>query len=197
MFHQDLQHLLDSLGILFYSPSKDEDIVQVDYYNLFCNEILEDIVYNCLEDSWAVGHSKEHYQGLEQFTVGTKDSLLLIFRFNLYIVEIPINIQLSKILGSIELSYKFRDQGQGLFVLHHHRVQGPIVLYQLERAILLLDQKHWSSYRQLEQVNLSSIQVLLQEYVQLLLLNQGKKVNLGRFGLKTQEELYYIISLIL
>ena len=50
----------------------------------------------------------------------------------------------------MELSYKFRDQGQGLFVLYHHRVQGPIVLYQLEGAILLFDKKHWSSYRQLE-----------------------------------------------
>jgi len=47
--------------MLFHSPGKDEDIIQVDYYNPFCDEVLEDVVHYCLEDSWAIGHSKKYY----------------------------------------------------------------------------------------------------------------------------------------
>ena len=86
--------------MLFYSPGEDEDVIQVDYYNPFYNEVLEDVVHYCLEGGWAVGHSKEYYQGFEQSMVGMKSSLPLASGFNLYVVETPMDIQLSKILGS-------------------------------------------------------------------------------------------------
>ena len=76
-----------------------------------------------------------------------KDGLPLVSRLNLYIVETPTDIQLSEVLGSMELSYEFGDQGQGVFVLHHYKVQGPIVLYQPEGAIFLRDKKHWGGHR--------------------------------------------------
>jgi len=61
VLYKDLQHSLDSLSILFDSPSEDQDIVQVYYYNIFYNKISEYIVYHCLENSWTVSHVIELY----------------------------------------------------------------------------------------------------------------------------------------
>jgi len=47
--------------MFFDHPCEDEDIVQVYDYDLFCNQILEDIVYHGLEGCQTVSHPKEHY----------------------------------------------------------------------------------------------------------------------------------------
>ena len=90
---------------------------------------------------------------------------LLVSRLNADIVETPTDIQLGEVLSSVELGYKFRDQKEGVFVLDHHGVECMIVLDQLERAIFLLNKEHWSCHRRFKRVNLSSIQILLQEGV--------------------------------
>jgi len=51
--------------VLFLCLGKDQDVIQIDYHNAFCYEILEDVVYHGLEGGWAVSHSKEHYQEFE------------------------------------------------------------------------------------------------------------------------------------
>ena len=56
VLYKDLQHSLDSLSILFDSPSEDQDIVQVYYYNIFYNEISEYIIYYYLENSQTVSY---------------------------------------------------------------------------------------------------------------------------------------------
>ena len=48
--------------MLLFHPGKDQDVVQIDYHNVFHYEVSEDIVHHGLEDGWAVGYSKEHYQ---------------------------------------------------------------------------------------------------------------------------------------
>jgi len=52
---------LDGLGMLFYSPGENKDVIQIDYYNLFYNEVPEDVVHYCLKDGWAISYSKEYY----------------------------------------------------------------------------------------------------------------------------------------
>jgi len=47
--------------MLFLHPSKDQDVIQIDHHNVFCYEVLEDVVHNGLEGGRAVGHPKEHY----------------------------------------------------------------------------------------------------------------------------------------
>jgi len=47
--------------MLFHSSSKDEDVVQLDYYNPFHNEVPEDVAHHCLEGGWAIGHPEEYY----------------------------------------------------------------------------------------------------------------------------------------
>jgi len=51
--------------MLLFHPSKDQDVVQIDYHNAFCYEVSEDVVHHGLESGWAVGHSKKHHQGFE------------------------------------------------------------------------------------------------------------------------------------
>jgi len=33
----------------------------INHYNAFYYEVSEDVIHHGLEDSWAVGHPKEHY----------------------------------------------------------------------------------------------------------------------------------------
>jgi len=89
--------------MLFYGSGKDKDVVQVDYHYTLSNEISEDIIDYCLEDGQAVGYSKEHYKRLKQTTVGVKDSLPLIVRFDMNVIKPLLDVKLGKVLGSAEL----------------------------------------------------------------------------------------------
>jgi len=51
--------------MLFLCLGKDQDIVQIDYYNAFRYEILENVIHHSLEDGWAVSYSEEHHQGFK------------------------------------------------------------------------------------------------------------------------------------
>ena len=77
VLYKDLQHSLDSLSILFDSPSEDQDIVQVYYYNIFYNEISEYIVYHCLENSWTVSHVIELYQDYNYYQPQTDNKQMV------------------------------------------------------------------------------------------------------------------------
>ena len=103
MFHQDFQYSPDSFSILFNSSSENEDIIQVHYHYFFSDEVSENVVYYCLEDGQTVSYFKEYHQGFEQAIVSIEGSLLLISGLDMYVVETPVNIQLSKVFGSTEL----------------------------------------------------------------------------------------------
>jgi len=51
--------------MLFLCLSKDQNVVQIDYYNAFRYEIPEDVVYHGLEGGQAVSHFKEYHQGFK------------------------------------------------------------------------------------------------------------------------------------
>ena len=70
----------------------------------------------------------------------------LISGFDAYVVEFPADIQLGKILGSAELGDKLRDEREWVPVLDHYKVQGMIVLYQLEGTVLLFDKEDQYGY---------------------------------------------------
>jgi len=69
--------------------------------------------------------------------VSLESSLLLIFRFNLYIVEALVDIQFGEILDLAELKNKFRDKGERVLIFNSHGIQSTIVLYKLEHRPLL------------------------------------------------------------
>jgi len=44
---------------------KDQDVIQVHYYDPFGYESSEDVVHHSLESGGTVGHSEEHHERLE------------------------------------------------------------------------------------------------------------------------------------
>ena len=96
--------------MLFLRLGEDQDVVQVDHHNTFCYEVLEDIIHHGLEGGRTVSHSKEHYQGFEQASIGLEGHLPLISGLNANIVETPTDIQLGEVSGPMELGHEFGDQ---------------------------------------------------------------------------------------
>ena len=96
--------------MLFLRLGEDQDVIQVDHHNTFCYEVLEDIIHHGLEGGRTVSHSKEHYQGFEQASIGLEGHLPLISGLNANIVETPTDIQLGEVSGPMELGHEFGDQ---------------------------------------------------------------------------------------
>ena len=64
---------------------------------------MEHVVHHCLEGCWAVHEAKEHDLWLEEPLVGMECGLSLIALSDSDIVKTPLDIQLSKVLGTSEL----------------------------------------------------------------------------------------------
>jgi len=114
--------------MLLFCLCKDQDVVQVHYDNPFRYDSSEDVVHHSLEGSGAVGHSKEHYEGFKEASVGTKGHFPLISRLDAYIIETPADIQFCEVPGSMELGDEFRNKGERIFILDSYGVQSMVVL---------------------------------------------------------------------
>ncbi|KAG5349048.1 hypothetical protein C0989_006393, partial [Termitomyces sp. Mn162] len=119
----------------------DKDVVEVYAHYAFGNEVLEDIVHHCLEGSQAIGESKEHDKRFKQSLVGLEGGLLFVSLLDAHIVIAPLDIQFSEVLCTPEVIDEFRDEGEGVVVLHGHGIKNPVVLDQSEQAILLFDEE--------------------------------------------------------
>ena len=75
--------------MFFLRLGEDQDVVQIDHHDTLRYEVPEDVVYHGLEGGRTVSHSKEHYQGFEQTSVGPEGSLPLISGLNADVVETP------------------------------------------------------------------------------------------------------------
>ena len=64
---------------------------------------MEDVIHHHLEGCWAVHEAKEHDLWLEEPSVGMECGLPLVALSDSDIVETPLDIQLSKVLGTLEL----------------------------------------------------------------------------------------------
>jgi len=107
---------------------KDQDVVQVYYYDPFSYDGSEDVVHHSLESSGTIGHSKEHYKWFEQATVGAESRLPFISGLDAYIIEAPTDIKFCEVLGSAELRDEFGDERERVSVFDGYGVQRAIVL---------------------------------------------------------------------
>ena len=73
--------------------------------------------------------------------------LLLISFLNAHIVVAPADVQLGEIVCIVEIVDKFGDEGEGVAVLDSEGIEHPIILYQMEGAILLFDDEDRGGYR--------------------------------------------------
>jgi len=107
---------------------KDQDVVQVYYYNPFSYDSSEDVIHHSLESSGTIGHSKEHYKQFEEATVGAESHLPFISGLDAYIIEALADVKFCEVLGSAELRDKFRDERERVLVLDSYSIQRTIVL---------------------------------------------------------------------
>jgi len=107
---------------------KDQDVVQVYYYNPFSYDGSEDVIHYSLESSGTIGHSKEHYEQFEEAAVGVESRLPFISRLDAYIIEALTDVEFCEVLGSTELRDKFGDERERVLVLDGYGVQHVIVL---------------------------------------------------------------------
>ena len=132
MFYQYFQDPLDCLFMFLFCPRKDQNVVQVHYYDPFSYESSENVIHHSLEDSGAVGYSKEHHEGFKEAVIGAEGYLLFISGFDVHIVETLLNVKFCEVLGSAELDNEFGDEWEGVSVLHGYGIQYMVVLDQLE-----------------------------------------------------------------
>jgi len=145
---------------------KDQNVVQVHYYDSFGYKGSENVVHHSLEGGGTIGHSEEHYERFEEAVVSVEGCFLFISRLDVHIIETPADVKFCEVPGSTELGDKFGDEEKRILVLDSHSV---IVLDQLERTIFLLNKEHRSCYEGLGRSDSSGMQVFLQEGIQLSL----------------------------
>ena len=128
MSHQYFQDPPDYSFVFLFCPRKDQNVVQVHYYDPFSYESSENVVHHSLKDSGAVGHSKEHYERFKEAMIGTEDHLPFISGLDAHIVEPPLDVKFCEVLGSAELGDEFGDEGKRIPILDSHGVHHAIVL---------------------------------------------------------------------
>ncbi|KAG5350263.1 hypothetical protein C0989_011860 [Termitomyces sp. Mn162] len=160
----------------------DEDVVKVYAHYTLCYEVPEDVVHYGLKGSRAIGESEEHNEQLKQSPVGPEGGLLLISFLDVHIVVTPPDVQFSEVSCTPEVVDELRDEEEGVTVFHCHSIENPVVLDQSEQAILLLDKEDWRGHQGLGRVDMTGVQVFLQECVELLLLPGPEWVDLTAGG---------------
>jgi len=148
---------------------KDQNVVQVHYYNPFSYKGSEDVIHHSLEGGRTVGHSKEHHEKFKEATVGAESHFPFISGLDVYIIETPPDVKFCEVSGSVELGDKFRDERERVSVLDDYSIQCMIVLDQPEQTIFLFNEEYRGCYGGFGRSDSSSMQVLLQEGVQLSL----------------------------
>jgi len=108
--------------MFLFCPCKDQNVIQVYYYNPFSYEGSEDVVHHSLEGSGTISHSKEHHKRFKEAMIGIEDCFPFIFRLDVYIVETPADIKFCEVPGSAELGDKFRDEREGILVLDDYSI---------------------------------------------------------------------------
>jgi hypothetical protein len=141
----------------------------------FHDEVLENVVHHCLEGGGRVSESEKHHQGLVEAVISTKHCLPLVTLFHSNILVPPSYIELCEEFCAAKLIHQFGDEGKGIVILDHDGVECAIVLYEMQRSILLFDEEdgrfQWS--------NLPHRKVLLDELVQFNLFVQSKRIDLA------------------
>jgi len=153
--------------MLLFHLHKDQDVVQVYYYNPFSYDSSEDVIHYGLKSSGTIGHSKEHYKQFKQAMVGTESHLPFISRLDAYIIEAPTDIEFCEVLSSTELRDEFGDERERVSIFDGYSVQCMIVLDQSERTIFLLNEEYRGCNRGFGGSDSSSAEVFLQEGIQL------------------------------
>src|SRR6266436_3165512 len=135
---------------------------------------MKDVIHHCLEHCRGVAQSKEHDSWFKQALVSPECGLPLITLLDPHVVEPPAEVEYGEELSTMEAGQDIGDEGEGVGVLDCDLVQLLIVLYEVKRTILLLDEEHRGSHRGLGWMDAAIHKVLPEEVVKLLLFCRGQ-----------------------
>jgi len=78
--------------VFLFCLCKDQNVIQVHYYNPFGYEGSEDVVHHSLEGGRTVGHSEEHHERFKEAVVGVEGCFSFISGLDAYVIETPVDI---------------------------------------------------------------------------------------------------------
>jgi hypothetical protein len=96
VFFKTSKNFVDDFPMFLESGASNEDVIEIDCYFAFSNQICEDGIHQCLESGGQVGEPEEHDVRLEKTLVGNEGCLPLIAFFDLDIMVAPMNIKLDE-----------------------------------------------------------------------------------------------------
>ena len=92
----------------------------------------------------------------------------------------------SLVLRSSEFCNKLWDEQEWVLVLHGYGIQGMVVLYQMEFAILFLNKEDRCSHQGLQRAYSTRFEVFLEEDVKLGLFGDGEQIDLAGLGFMSE-----------
>ena len=92
MFCQYFQNPSDCSFVFFFYLRKDQNVVQVHYYDSLSYEGSEDVVHHSLEGSRTIGYSKEHHERFAETAIGIEGRLPFISGLDAHVIETPADI---------------------------------------------------------------------------------------------------------
>lgn len=170
---------MGDLAVFFECECEDEDVVQVDGYLSFGDEIREYGVHEGLESSGGVGETEEHDLRFEETLVGGESSFPFIAFLDSDVVVTPSYVELGEVARSLQSVDDVSDQGEWVAILDCVLVETSIVLDKAERSILLFDEEDGGSNGGLGGTNQTTLEVLLEKAVQFYLFVRREGVDLG------------------
>ena len=92
MLRKYLQDPSDRSFVFLFCLCKDQNVVQVHYYNPFGYEGSEDVVHHSLEGGRTIGYSKEHHERFAETAIGIEGRLPFISGLDAHVIETPTDI---------------------------------------------------------------------------------------------------------
>ena len=92
MFCQYFQNPSDCSFVFFFHLCKDQNVVQVHYYDSLSYEGSEDVVHHSLEGGRTIGYSKEHHERFAETAIGIEGHLPFISGLDAHVIETPADI---------------------------------------------------------------------------------------------------------
>ena len=111
MFLEKFHDSADNFSMFLQCLSEHEDVVQIDHYYTFGNEVFKDPIHHSLEGGWTIGQAKEHDKWFIKASVGLENSFAFITFLHPDIIKTPADIELSEVPGPLQLVDELGDKG--------------------------------------------------------------------------------------
>src|SRR3984957_17523116 len=149
----------------------DQEVVHIDVKPPFIEFFLEYLVHHCLERGRGIAKTKEHNEGFKASAIRDEGCFPFIAFLDPNIVISPADVEFGEDSRVLDLVYEFRDQGEGITVLHGQGIEFPVILDRSEVTRLLFDEEEGGRDWRFRRAETTGFQIFFKEIVELLLLH--------------------------